>query len=424
MASLGVQSVGPPPGKQPMVGPPMSAPWPSLGPGPLQPSQQGLSLPQRMLDSAPEDGPPSVAYNLQAEIQHVGQMRPCPNTKQYIHRGLSRQQEAKMMQPNHSCDICGWVFATVDASDTEGHAKEDILHLRLDEFRAVFQCISGWTLMIWRSQDDFEDGIYGARRAPRPLAWWDLRKAWDVHVEVGDAQADLVPNRITVMTSTGNLYFCVELTENVPVWFFAIRTLIKENYVHQVAMKDSVPHQRKRWPAACGLARALVSGQPIGDRALAIAFHLYDIDYDSVLQAGELMVLVKELFAGLLSVEGRAEGQDRATGIISVEHRVPEDDLFERATRFRRRCDATGDGRVRKDDFLRCGHIAMLEALDLPGSMAVATSGPPTASSDPAAEAFSLPTFFLPVRPPKHIKRSEAAGCWQPASRTTGAAGE
>merc|ERR1719221_2089899 len=147
------------------------------------------------MDGAPEDGPPSVAYGMKAEILSIGQMRPCPNTNQYIHREFSVKQEAQVRQPSNSCDICGWVVATVHTSDTEGSNKESHLNLHLNEFRIVFQCISGWILMIWRTQDEFEDGIYGARRAPRPLAWWDLRKAWDVHVEVGDVESDLVPNR-------------------------------------------------------------------------------------------------------------------------------------------------------------------------------------------------------------------------------------
>mmetsp|Transcript_13545 Transcript_13545/g.41790 ORF Transcript_13545/g.41790 Transcript_13545/m.41790 type:complete len:382 (+) Transcript_13545:36-1181(+) len=325
--------------------------------------------PQRLMDSAPEDGPVSVAYKAQPEVVKIEQLRPCPDTRQYLHRGYSRFQERALAQPSQANDICGWVLATIHTSD---HAEanrldEEIMHVRHNDFRLVFQCISGWALMNWASQDAFEEGIHGARRAPRPLAWWDLRKAWDVKVDVGDPFTDIIAHRITVSTSSGNLYFCVELAENVPIWYSAIRGLIKDNAVHQVKARDTVSHQRKRWPAACGLASALAAGGGIGDRALAIAFHAYDMDCDCALQVGELMVLVTELIAGLLHVEGRAEGHDRETAVYTVGARIHEEDMFERAARFRRRCDAAGDGRVRKDDFIRFGQGAMLEAIEMAG---------------------------------------------------------
>lgn len=324
--------------------------------------------PQYQMDSAPEDGPRSVACQSRAEVIKVAQVYPCPDTRQYIHRGYARFQERQIAQPSHHSDICGWVMASAHLDDhANANAMDsEIMHLRHNDFRLVFQCISGWCLMIWRSQEDFEEGIYGARRAPRALAWWDLRKAWDVQVDVGDPEADAMPYRVVIMTSQGNLYFLVELPDTVPVWYHSIRSLIKENALHDIQARDSIEHQRKRWPAACGLGRAMLGGQGVGERGLAIAFHAFDIDLNCFLQVGEIMLLIRELSAGILAAEGRAEGQDRETALYCARTRMPEDELFERAMRFRRRCDTVGDGKIRKEDFVRSGLGAMLEAVDVP----------------------------------------------------------
>lgn len=63
-----------------------------------------------------------------------------------------------------------------------------------EDLQLAFQCISGWTMMLWRSQDEFEAGIHGYRRAPRAAAWFDLRSAYDVHLEVGDTRSHIAAN--------------------------------------------------------------------------------------------------------------------------------------------------------------------------------------------------------------------------------------
>jgi len=325
--------------------------------------------PQRQMDSAPEDGPVSVAAHSRAEVIRIFQQRPCPNTKQYAQfqpAGLRQLQERQLGSPGHANDICGWVLA---AEHGDGTDDSEYMDLQLDEFRRVYQCISGWILMMWRSEDDFKEGIFGARRAPRPLAWWDLRQAWDVRLDIKEAawEDESGVSKVTVMTSNGNIHFCVELQEDLPIWYFAIRGLIKDNYLHAIQVRDTPLQQRKRWPAAVGLAEALTMGGPICERAMCIAFHLYDLDCDLFLRAGELMLLIQELAAGGLACEGRAEGQDRTTAMNSVHSRLQEDDLFDRAMLLRRRLDTVGDGRVRKEDFARTGPAALLEALGLGG---------------------------------------------------------
>jgi len=363
--------MGPPPGAFASgQGPPMGQQRsPARIPPDAPPVPFSANFPaQRQMDAAPEDGPVSVACCNRPEVIRTGQLYPCPDTAQYLRRDLSRFQERELAQPSHSSDICGWVMAAASFDDhpAANSLDEDVMNIRHNAFRLVFQCLSGWALMHWRSQEDFEAGIYGARRAPRPIAWWDLRKAWDVQVEVGDPETDVVAHRIVINTHQGNLYFLVELPDTVPTWYYGIRSIIKDNASSQVKTRDSPLHQRKRWPAACGVAQALMSGQGVGERALAITFHVFDIDYDCHLQVGELMLLIRELAAGVLFAEGRAEGQDRETAIFSASARMGEDELFERAMRFRKVCDTVGDGKVRKDGFVRCGVAAMLEAVDIP----------------------------------------------------------
>lgn len=328
--------------------------------------------PQRHMDSAPEDGPISVAARARAEVIRIQQLRPCPNTKQYAQYqpAVQQLQERQLGSPGHANDICGWVMAAEHGDGTDNdNLDAEYMDLQLDSFRRVYQCISGWILMMWRSEEDYKEGIFGARRAPRPLGWWDLRQAWDVRLDVREAswEDESGASKVTVMTSKGNMFFCVEFQEDLPVWYFGIRGLIKDNYLHATQVRDTPLQQRKRWPAAVGLAEALATGSPICERALCIAFHLYDLDCDLFLQAGELMLLIQEIAAGMLACEGRAEGQDRTTALNSVHSRLSEDDLFEKAILLRRRLDSVGDGRVRKEDFARTGPSAILEALGLGG---------------------------------------------------------
>jgi len=323
-----------------------------------------------MMDSAAEDGPISVAFNMRPSLRTMIPKRPSPDTLQYPNRMESWLQEKQLVGklPRHPADVCGYVQAAI--TDEHDHsAKNKAEYHRLgfqhNEVRLVFQSISGWVLMVWRSQEEFEEGIHGDRRAPRPIAWFDLREAVDLEVTIGDYFQDLCPHLIRILMKSGNYYFRVELPEDVPVWYMAIKRLIQDACIDDVRLRDTETHKMKRWPAACGIAKAILGGWPIGERALAIAFHCYDIDYDCALKTGELMVLIQELLAAMLHDEGRAEGQDRATAVMSAASRVSEDDLYERAIRFRRRCDNHCEGKVRKDNFIIYGHSAILEALDM-----------------------------------------------------------
>lgn len=348
----------------PMMGP--QAPAAATDDMPLPPMMP--FPPQHIMDSGPDDGPISVAYKMHPSVQAVRMQRPAPDTHQYYSRYESWLLERQVARPHMNCDICGWVQATVEDQPNYAANNADMVEkmgIKHDNLRMCFQSISGWVLMLWRNQADFEVSMAGEPRAPRPIAWWDLRQAWDVQVELFDFNKDICPHRICVMMNRGCLYFRVELPEDVPIWFSNIKRLIQESSLHQVRSRDSDTHQRKRWPAACGLGQALASGWPIGERALAIAFHCYDLDYDGGLRNGEIMLLITELVAGMIHADGRAEGEDRETAMQSAQSRIDEDDLFDRALRFRRRCQVGYTGAVKKDDFILYGHQAMLEALDM-----------------------------------------------------------
>jgi hypothetical protein len=254
--------------------------------------------------------------------------------------------------------------------------ESDMLGIHHNEGRVAFQCISGWTLMLWQNQHQFQAGIHGARRAPRPLCWFDLRKANDVHVNYGDPDVDDMPHTITIAMSDGNYFFSVSYHEEVNAWWTAIRSLIQDAAIMGVRLVDTPAHQRKRWIAACGSIRALLDGGPLGTRALAVLFHAYDVDYNCRLRIGEIMLLIQEMTAAMPAVAGLAEGEDRETAMQSARSHCPEDQLFERAAVFRRRCDEAGSGEVTKDAFLLRGLEALREALDLGG-------GPP---AQPPAE--------------------------------------
>jgi len=197
------------------------------------------------------------------------------------------------------------------------------------------------------------------------MMWLDLRKAFDVHLEVGDPAFHLAAHRFTIMMHSGNYYFCVEMPDDVPVWFDSIRRLIQDASWQSVCAKDTEAHQRKRWIAACGIADSLfIRNAPVGERAMAILFHAYDIDYDCYLRVGEIMVLIRELMAALIHDEHHAEARDRNGAVASAASRLPEDELFDRAMQFRRQCCPYHDGKVRKDEFIRLGPAALAQLLD------------------------------------------------------------
>mmetsp|Transcript_20706 Transcript_20706/g.57832 ORF Transcript_20706/g.57832 Transcript_20706/m.57832 type:complete len:382 (+) Transcript_20706:119-1264(+) len=338
---------------------------------PLMPRQR--FPPQHVMDSDPLDGPYSVAYNLQPSVSQIASKRPSPHTPQYLRRIESKFTHPAMREalapPGHSSDVCGYVQAAFADEANAATNKEELDRFCIghNEARLVYACISGWVLMFWRSGEDFEAGIRGARGSPRPLMWWDLREAWDVDVDFLDFRTEVCPHRIRIMMKKGNLYFRVEQPEDVPVWYLAIRRLVQDYAWHRVQVRDTELHQIKRWPAAKGLGNCLLTGSPIGERALAIAFHCYDIDYDCELRVGEIMVFLQELLAAMIADEGRAEGSDRNTAVMSAESRLPADELYDRAVRFQRTCCGGAMGFVKKDDFINQGYVAMLEAMDLGG---------------------------------------------------------
>ncbi|CAK9102329.1 unnamed protein product, partial [Durusdinium trenchii] len=138
------------------------------------------------------------------------------------------------------------------------------MNLQFDHFRLVFQCVSGTALMHWASEEDFKIGIFGARRAPRALAWWDLRKAYDVVVQTGDSHFDLADGQFTILMYGGNLSFAVEGEQDIPIWYNSVRAVIRDSAWHQATKGDTLEHRRKRWQVAGGLAKALLDGRPIG----------------------------------------------------------------------------------------------------------------------------------------------------------------
>lgn len=330
--------------------------------------------PQPLMDSDPADGPVSVAYGMKKELVEIRQKYPAPATSQYIHREASVLREKEILQecrPSPESDVCGWVMATADPNGSYGgdHPDNDYsadrMNLKFDNFRLVFQCVSGTALMHWASEEDFKIGIFGARRAPRALAWWDLRKAYDVVVQPGDPSFDIAAGQFTILMYGGNLSFAVESEQDIPIWYNAVRAVIRDAAWHQATKAGGRDQQRKRWHAATGLARALLNGRPIASRALAVTFHLYDIDMDCVFRLGEVMLLIKEVYAAMIQDSGLAEGATMDLALQSSSFRLPLDMLFEKALIFRRQCDQSNDGRISKVEFARFGHEALLEAVSM-----------------------------------------------------------
>jgi len=327
---------------------------------------------RHLMGSAPEGGAPSTAPELVPVVREIRQVRPSPSTGLYSRRAAPprqppAQQPQQQRPQQRASDFCGWVVAADDPMDpfSANDGDRETMNIHHNDHRMVFQSISGWTLMVWRSKDDYEAGVAGARHSPRPVAWFDLRRAYDVRLDVGSASEDLIPHRIAIMMGGGNKYFCVEFPDEVRGWYSALLRAVQEAGVQSVRARDTEAHQRKRWPAACGAARALAAGGPLGQRAMAILFHAYDVDCDGCLRVGECMVLLQEMLAGLLHAGERAVGADRGSAVASVQSRLPEGQLFDAALQLRRRCDTTGDGGVRRDDFVAAGQDALREALEL-----------------------------------------------------------
>jgi len=326
--------------------------------------QNYAALPQAELDALLDDGPVSVAAQIRPKLLGIRPLRPCPDTRQYIHRGSARGVEKLVTVQPSPFDVRGWVQASVEPdADSINESELERLHLDHNQDRMVFMALSGWALMMWRSEEDFNLGIYGARNAPRALAWWDLRKAHNVGVESGEAEFDLAPHRLCVSTGEGLVFFRIMYADEVHIWYNAIRTLIKEYAIGSIRVRDSKHHQEKRWPCACGMARAIQQGWRMGERAMAIAFHAYDIDFNCKMMTGEIMILIEEVEAGLRHIEGYAEAKTRDEAMESSSSIISEDELFSRAMVFRDKCDMDGNGEIRKDEFIRLGQQCLTEGL-------------------------------------------------------------
>lgn len=333
--------------------------------------------PQPVADFSRDDGPASVARQLRPSVIGLQAVRPCPHTDQYVHRAASRRMEEQAAQPRHSSDVCGWVMAGGNWMEhwEANDAESENMGIHHNELRMVYQHICGWTLTVWESQHHFEEGKTGRRGAPRACSWLDLRRAHNVYVEYGDEASDVVPHTITIMMNDGNYYFSVEFPEDVAVWFTAIKSLIQDASIAAVRKVDAPLSQKKRWIAACGCMRVLANGGPLGERALAVLFHAFDVDYNCQLRLGEIIVLIQEMMAARMAIGDRAEGTDRDVAIECSRGRCSEDELFERAMAFRARLDADGNGVVTKDEFLLYGLDALCEALDI-GFVPELTAGP------------------------------------------------
>jgi len=314
----------------------------------------------------PSDGPLSAAYKIQPHLIGIRPKLPAPATGQYPYRYDAKRLENWMMIKSHE-EIQGYAQASIDADAGSGISQDDLTSLHLDqrEDRLVFMVVSGWALMMWRSEEDFARGQYGDRNAPRPLGWWDMRKAHDVAVERGTDPYDKCPHRIAVLTSEGVVYFRVPYEEDVHIWWNGIRGLIRDYNYNFIKSRDTKHHKDKRWPCAIGLAECLMRGLPIGERAMASAFHCYDIDYNCLLGVGEIMIMIEEIEAGVRHNQGYAEAKERDSAMESSISMFEGglNEIFEKAMIFRNSCDKNGNGKVRKDEFMTYGQNLMSEAL-------------------------------------------------------------
>lgn len=326
-----------------------------------------MRLPQPILDSMENDGPLSVAYQIKPHIVGIRPQYIAPATGQYPFRYDAKRLENWGKIKSHE-EIQGYVQASIDADAGAGFDEDDLKTLHLDhrEDRLVFMVISGWALMMWRSEEDYMRGQYGNRNAPRPLGWWDLRKAHDLAVEMGEkTEEDRCPHRIAVLESQGTVYFRVPYEEDVHIWYNGIRGIIRDYNYEFIKSRDTKHHQQKRWPCAIGLAECLQRGLPIGERAMASAFHCYDLDYNCILGVGEIMIMIEEIEAGIRHNAGLAEAAERDTAMESAMSKFEGgvNEVFERAMTFRNSCDRDGNGKVRKDEFMISGQTLLSQAL-------------------------------------------------------------
>lgn len=339
--------------------------------------------PQPFMDTDPADGPISVAYQFQPQVFSIHSKFPCPNTGQYNDRFESfflHPALKNTMPASNQANVCGYVQAAMN--DEDGSSDLKTFNIAMNNLRLVYASIQAWCFYLWRDIDDFHRGMSGLRGTARPIAFWDLRTAVDCDVDFGDWASEVCPHRIRIITTRGNLFFRVEHPEDVPIWYKAIKKVMQEWAWQHTQTVDRDLHREKRWPAARGIAKALLNTSPIGSRAMAILYHCYDIDYNNVLMVGEVMVLIQEVMAGIMCEEGRAEGEDRSVAVQCALSRFEDqEDLYDRAQKFVRRCTDATTGKIKKDNFIRFGHAALCEALDLPTPVDFDAYQPPDACS-------------------------------------------
>lgn len=330
------------------------------------PYEKQIRLDQSILDSMENDGPLSAAYQIKPHVIGIRPQLPAPATEQYPYRYDAQKFENWFLIKSHE-EIMGYVQASIDADAGGGMDKAELDKLDLGHRgdRLVYMVVSGWAMMMWRSEEDFQRGRYGGRNAPRPIGWWDLRKAHDVAVERGTSELDKCPHRVAILTSEGVVYFRVPYEEDVHIWYNGVRGMIRDWNFQWIKSRDTKHHQQKRWPCAIGLAECIQRGIPMGERAMASAFHCYDIDYNCILYVGEIMMLILEVEAGIRHNQGYAEAQDRDSAMESGMSKFSGglNDVFERAMTFRNSCDKDGNGKVRKDEFMKDGQQLLSEAL-------------------------------------------------------------
>lgn len=325
-------------------------------------------LPQNVLNSMENDGPLSTAYEIKPHIIGIRPKYPAPATGQYPYRYDAKKLENWGLIKSHE-EIQGYAQASIDA-DANSELDQDVNGLGHREDRLVFMVVSGWALTMWRNEEEFQRGQYGSRNAPRPLGWWDMRKAHDVAVTKGSDETDRCPHRIAVLTTEGVVYFRVPYVEDVHIWYNGLRGLIRDWNYNFIKSRDTKHHQQKRWPCAVGLAECIERGVPVGERAMASAFHCYDIDYNCILGVGEIMIMIEELEAGIRKNSGFAEAQTRDSAMESSLSMFSGglNEIFERAMVVRNSCDKDGNGKVRKDEFMCNGQFLLSQALGFQAS--------------------------------------------------------
>lgn len=270
--------------------------------------------------------------------------------------------------PRGATDINGPVQAAVHPDNNSllwdtNEVDKSKMNIEHNDIREVELSLSGFTLQMWGSEEECHLGIRGGRRAPRPWAWWDLRCAHDVSVEVGDVYVDEFPYRVCIHCKKGCIFFRVTTARAVALWHDAIRRVIQDSFQGHIARCDNTHLQQRRWIVAVGLMQNIQSTYMLNDLALESVFHAYDFDYNNQLETGELMLLVLECYAAHFNVQGYADCQDRDTAVTTCLARQPWDIVYDKAMHFRRRVDEDGNGVIRKDEFVRHAQYAILEAV-------------------------------------------------------------